>query len=945
MPRPGRRLLARLQRARPKLLVLIAPAGYGKSTLARYFAEGRAHAVCDCGLAQGRAEFIRRVLATLAQVLPEARLNLQRAQLVLGSEAEERFGIEAALEAWAAPCDDSLFIFENVEKLLETGAGEDLLARFLASRPENRVVVICSRLPLRVRLTRFAAPHEIVTLHAADLALTPEETLSFFPRLKPEAAASVVALCRGWPIAVLLLARFAREGSLEEVLARSGDLPSGELYEYLWDEVLASAGIQSLPGLLACALLPGATPRELAWALDDDARRVEAFAAWAGTLPLIGLTAGSTYEAHPLVRATLETRFPQRRRELLLDMAARQREHGDAPRAAELYLAAGEQRRAAEALDELPVSAAQSTPEFLPMLAAIEPAVLEQFPLLWMHAHAERRFSTSPQSLLDEIREIARRLPKEIDAERRFTVLRLLVVALGRVGKDREAETLVERYREQTGAPGVPRDVAEASLLHLSGYLALRAGRLSAWERVRSAIEPFFEASPPLAEAVLTERASYELPMLGRFSEAADVIRRLIARTRERGSKAPEISFLFGLSVSAWLNGDEPAFAQSVAEMRELADRARTPGTEFFLACAQGRTGATAGPLDSLHSRVWGHLIACGFAKTREVAGHHARLGDEAAAELGLPFTRVLTALARAECSPSERAAALGELARLAGLSESQPLREAVESYLAGRPDATGMLAPTLRRFRELALAEREEIELALFTGTVSRNGKELHLADRELQLLFALARRQAPLHRDALGDLLWPESDGDAARKALKACVYRVRRRLGEEHAIAGGERGYQLGPGVRVDLWRAEAWILELRGRTALDAVQRAELEELYRALARGLPAFTNEWEWFAPTARRIDELRVELAERLAESAIRAGDANEALRLAREIGAYDPHDETGCSIAVRALQAQRDALGAQREFRRYCERLAREVGAEPSRALRELVAKSAAR
>ncbi len=773
MPRPGRRLLARLQRARPKLLVLIAPAGYGKSTLARHFAEGRAHAVCDCGLAQGRAEFIRRVLATLAQVLPEARLNLQRAQLVLGSEAEERFGIEAALEAWAAPCDDSLFIFENVEKLLETGAGEDLLARFLASRPENRVVVICSRLPLRVRLTRFAAPHEIVTLHAADLALTPEETLSFFPRLKPEAAASVVALCRGWPIAVLLLARFAREGSLEEVLARSGDLPSGELYEYLWDEVLASAGIQSLPGLLACALLPGATPRELAWALDDDARRVEAFAAWAGTLPLIGLTAGSTYEAHPLVRATLETGFPQRRRELLLDMAARQREHGDAPRAAELYLAAGEQRRAAEALDELPVSAAQSTPEFLPMLAAIEPAVLEQFPLLWMHAHAERRFSTSPQSLLDEIREIARRLPKEIDAERRFTVLRLLVVALGRVGKDREAETLVERYREQTGAPGVPRDVAEASLLHLSGYLALRAGRLSAWERVRSAIEPFFEASPPLAEAVLTERASYELPMLGRFSEAADVIRRLIARTRERGSKAPEISFLFGLSVSAWLNGDEPAFAQSVAEMRELADRARTPGTEFFLACAQGRTGATAGPLDSLHSRVWGHLIACGFAKTREVAGHHARLGDEAAAELGLPFTRVLTALARAECSPSERAAPLGELARLAGLSESQPLREAVESYLAGRPDATGMLAPTLRRFRELALAERDEIELALFTGTVSRNGKSFtsRIASSNCCSRWRAGKRRCIATRSAICSGPSPTATRPA-RRSRPACI-----------------------------------------------------------------------------------------------------------------------------------------------------------------------------
>jgi DNA-binding SARP family transcriptional activator len=97
-------------------------------------------------------------------------------------------------------------------------------------------------------------------------------------------------------------------------------------------------------------------------------------------------------------------------------------------------------------------------------------------------------------------------------------------------------------------------------------------------------------------------------------------------------------------------------------------------------------------------------------------------------------------------------------------------------------------------------------------------------------------------------------------------------------------------------------------------------------------------SEWEWFAPTARRIDELRLEVAERLATSAIENGDAEEALHLAREIAVHDPHDEIGCKIAMSALYARGDDIGAQREFRRYSERLALELDARPSGALQEL-------
>ncbi len=836
------------------------------------------------------------------------------------------------------PCDDSVFIFENLEHLLEHGACEDLLARFLVSRPENRIIAICSRIPLRLRLTRFAAPHEIVSLQAGDLAFTPQETRSFFPRGNDAMTPAIVNICRGWPIAVLLLARFAREGILDAMMRRFEDVAFEELYEYLWDEVLAAVKPEILRGLIACAV-PAVTPLEVSWALDDDALRIAALAQWAKTMPFItGTESNDAYDVHPLVRATIEARFATELRELVLEMAKRRRERGDIVRAAELFIAAGDERRAVQALNEIPLGNAPNTPALLETLASVDPELVRQFPMLWLYSYTERRFSMSPQALLDEIERMWAELPADVDAEHEFSILRLLIVALGRVGKDRDAEVLVKRYAQKFGIDQPPRDLAQALLLHLVGYLHVRAGRLNEWSRIREAIEPFFAASPALAEAVLVERASYELPMLGRFEEASTTMQRLLEQTRGSGKKALELSVLFGVTVSTWLCGDDDGFAKSAAEMREVAERFQVRGTQFFLDCAHGRTDASPGGLDSLNSHIFGHLIACGCAETPELARLHARSAHRSAVELGLPFTQLLSALFRAELDQAHRAELRDELRRLAAGIESDPLRKAVAGYLADRSGELGMLAPFVRRVQSLAERVRDDIEIAVFSGAVYRAGEVARVSDRELQLLFVLARRQAHVHRDALGDMLWPELDGAAARNALKVCVYRVRQRLGRETAIVGSERGYRLGAGIRVDLWRAEERVAALRGPRPLDEQGASELSGIYRTLVIGLPAFMTEWEWFAPTARRIAELRLEVVERLATSAIENGDTDKALNLAREIAAHDPHDEIGCKIAMLARYARGDEIGAQREFKRYSAALAQELDTEPSSALRDL-------
>ena len=131
--------------------------------------------------------------------------------------------------------------------------------------PPERSVVICTREPLRTHLTRFAAPHEIVALRAADLAFDAAEVREIFSpdALDTETVEGVLFASRGWPIAVLLLRRFVAEGRFATLLHRLGDPAFEELHDYLVDEVLASLGERLSAAVFACAAIPHATPADV----------------------------------------------------------------------------------------------------------------------------------------------------------------------------------------------------------------------------------------------------------------------------------------------------------------------------------------------------------------------------------------------------------------------------------------------------------------------------------------------------------------------------------------------------------------------------------------------------------------------------------------------------------------------------------------------------------
>jgi DNA-binding SARP family transcriptional activator len=204
---------------------------------------------------------------------------------------------------------------------------------------------------------------------------------------------------------------------------------------------------------------------------------------------------------------------------------------------------------------------------------------------------------------------------------------------------------------------------------------------------------------------------------------------------------------------------------------------------------------------------------------------------------------------------------------------------------------------------------------------------------------LFVLARRPEALTRDRLVDLLWPDHDVELARNALKVYLHRLSRRLGDEAAVVRERDGLRLADDVGVDVWEIERTLAARGARAIRTEADRETLTALHRRLRVTFTPRGRGWEWFEQTKRAIDDLRCDLARQLARDALENGRLGDALRLADEMIACDPCDETAREIAVAAHLAQGDRAAALRHYRQYRTVLYEELQCEPSPALTALL------
>jgi DNA-binding winged helix-turn-helix (wHTH) protein len=215
---------------------------------------------------------------------------------------------------------------------------------------------------------------------------------------------------------------------------------------------------------------------------------------------------------------------------------------------------------------------------------------------------------------------------------------------------------------------------------------------------------------------------------------------------------------------------------------------------------------------------------------------------------------------------------------------ESPPLRASLELLIdSPRPTDYGIFRYMAARVARSPLKVRQDVlYVDVVRGQVRRGSEVLHVSDRGLELLVALALLPAGTTKEELAGAIWPGLDAEAALNALKMCVSRTRVQIADRDAIQSTKRGYVLGERVATDVREFERLLRSVRGVEALGDPIRRQLQEAAGALGARERVYASGWGWFGSRAAHLDELQGELTLLLAKGALSHHDSETTYQVA---------------------------------------------------------------
>jgi DNA-binding SARP family transcriptional activator/tetratricopeptide (TPR) repeat protein len=928
-------LRRRVAAAAPRLLLLTAPAGYGKTTFIAAYAEQFAVVhVCDCDAVPDLTELARRVTQSLAQS-PAAAARVAAAGLAQWNRSEDGSAWrDIAVAEWRAQSGRRLFVFENADALAAVPGALGLAQELIARSGADQCVAICSRNPLPLNLTRVLRPHEVLRIAASDLALSDERirALALEEGVALDRVDEIVRLSEGWPIAVHLLLRLERESKLLKLRFALEGVAFDDLFDYLAEHVVATLPVPVFDALLVCAAVPRPTREDIALVLgapfDESAQR-----AFEG-LQFVSRTAQAEYQLHPLLAALLRRRFESRLGGILEISFERRKSRGDFVRAAQIALARGNYREAAQALDSAPTyldDAALSDCE--EVVAHLDADTICGFPNLWVATIPFRRFAVDLDAYVREAETVYFCGAVTADDGRRLGVLLHLASALYQTGRHAESEEIVTEAFHDLAPEQLE---ARAKLLTFVASLRGLQGRYAEARALRREAEAI-RRPDFLSDLALDYVEAHAAFARGRYARGLTIVDESLRRMKNAKLPLYVAYSATNAAIFAWANGDDDRFAQYVATLEAALTPSIERGFAFMLDAARGNRESASSGFEWPILRAIGHLYRIGHAPDRPSAVAAARDAAREADVCRDPYVQVLAHSAVHVLDPQAGTAAGDALRAAVSRIESPELRAAVDALLDGREDV-GILGPYVqtRLLKSQRSAPRPSIEI--FGGRVVAGQNELRIRGKELELLVLLAMRRSPVSSIEIADAIWSTDDLRSAANNVKVTVSRARQKLGRRAVLYVGG-GYRLDPTIAVDVREIEAALRAARTALPLSDVQRGRLVDAHRRMRGGVPALYGRFDWFEPHRSRLLELRAETISALARNALALEQPAEALDFARELTQDDPLDEVGREIAVRSLAALDDLPGALREARAYEALLASELCAAPSPAFRAVV------
>lgn len=778
-------LLGALAACGAAVVRFVASGGFGKSTLAWELAR-REGPVASCSLlgAGTQSEAWRRLITALAKLdaANGARIVRESTALAFAGDAERNAYVQTVSER--AQLRGTLLV-DDADEAGEAAA-EPLRALF-AGRPRC-CVIVCSRLTLPIALATWYAPHEFVTVRESDLQFDRADVRRLLPQAPKDRVERVLRWSRGWPIAAIRAVAMIRAG--ENLPDSAAD--DAWMQQFI-QQTLESASPPVRESLLRLAAIRAPVQRD----------ELDVFMS---AVPFVSERPDGAIELHALAREVLlRTHGGECERQLHV-LSTQAAERGDWLRCAELALQQGNPERAADALERTAHNPLQlPSPRYLAVLERLGSAIVLGRPSLWWICATS--FQSDFLSMAEELEPVLRDAWDGLPPPAQSACAALVCQRKAEYrGEWEDAWRLLDGYEMRIDASALSvQDRLPAALCRCS--IAANSG----WEFDDAAFEREFGEWLRRYPSLLPDYRYLQATRAFFHADAAAVAQAIERYVEAMRALDDAVQLRAGLYRALWLPWEIGAYELHERLRRELVEMLRQPAT----------------PNDLLSRISWEMIDAAqGVAPVREdptvAIGCLTNLLIAACTD---DYDEAVTAIAEAArmcANPAFRAMAV--VARVAAfafdpayesLLESAfdnfradacpKLRRAVAAVRDG--DERTFLQPFVARFRAAGQRARTMLFVDTARSCARRNGETIRFAGREHELLMLLAAAGRPLQNFEIAEMLWPESDDDAARNSLKVCVSRIRARAGSKEVIVTAGGDLSISPEhVQTDLARAE-------------------------------------------------------------------------------------------------------------------------------------------
>jgi LuxR family transcriptional regulator, maltose regulon positive regulatory protein len=254
-------LLASLDRATAAKVTLIsAPAGSGKTSLLRAWADGpgQPYRLAVVQVRRDQQDAQQFWLAVLSAIRQSSRTPGEGERLAATPDFNEVAIGERVLSELAEPRDRTFLIIDDLHELTSPEALTQL-TRLLQNLPQHVHAILATRRDLRLRLHRLRLAGELAEIRAADLRFTQRETSEFLTAsgiaLSEAQAAKLHERTEGWAAGLRLAAMSLATSPDRERFVAEFSGSSRTVAEYLLAEMLECQPAEVQQLLLRTSLL------------------------------------------------------------------------------------------------------------------------------------------------------------------------------------------------------------------------------------------------------------------------------------------------------------------------------------------------------------------------------------------------------------------------------------------------------------------------------------------------------------------------------------------------------------------------------------------------------------------------------------------------------------------------------------------------------------------